>query len=147
MVELRQVVTRTRGEAEKVLERLNQGSDMGDEARKNSIAPEAGDGGNLGWIEKGELEESVDEIIFSLPTGKFSPIVKSPYGFHIFEVLSRRGEGLKDLHEVMAEIESKLISQKRESVYKKWIEELKASIPISIEEGFLKKWGMEGQTG
>ncbi len=144
MVQLRQIVTHTREEAETVLEHLSQGHDMGEEAKKYSIAPESENGGILGWIAKGELEESMDEVIFSLPVSKIGPIVESPYGFHIFEVLSKRNEGQKNLTEAMAEIEAKLFYQKRELFYANWIRKLRDRFPVSIKKEIYSDWSMEG---
>ena len=143
-VQLRQIVTRSREDAEKILERLAEGHDMGELAKKYSITPESGDGGILGWIEKGELEEPMEEVIFSLPAGKISDILKTPYGYHIFEVLASRPGGSKELPEVMTEIESELILQKRESFYGKWIKELRAHFPVTIEKEIYKNWSVDG---
>jgi peptidyl-prolyl cis-trans isomerase C len=139
-VRLRQIVVQTREEAEKILSRLAAGEDMGQLAEKYSITPEAKGGGMMGWIEKGELEEDVEDVIFSLPRGKRSDILKSPYGYHIFEVMDVRGEGYDSLPEVMKEIESRLTLQKKELSYSKWISDLKDHFPVKIEEDIYESW-------
>lgn len=144
MVQLRQVVTATKEEAEKILERLKQGHTLEQEAKKYSITPEAEKEGMLGWIAKGDLAESVDDIIFSLSMDEISPIVQSPHGFHIFQVLATRREGLKDLPEVMEEIETKLMLQKRESFYRDWIGQLRERYPVTIDKEIYKNWSIEG---
>jgi peptidyl-prolyl cis-trans isomerase C len=131
-------------EAEMVKGLLADGHDMEMLAREYSITPEAENGGNLGWIGQGELEENIEDIIFSLPPGKRSDIVETPYGYHIFEVLSLREEGFQELSEVMNEIESKLVLEKRESFYRIWIKELRDRFPVSVEERVYTDWNMEG---
>jgi len=84
------------------------------------------------------LEESIDKVVFSLPIGKISSVVKSPYGFHIFEVLSKRPEGFKSLPESMAQIEKRLILQKRDAFYRSWLKELRSLFPVLINEGLLR---------
>ena len=143
-VQLRQVVTGTKEEAEKILERIKQGSPLDLEARKHSITPEAKEGGMLGWIAKGELPESIEKTIFSLSIGEISPIIQSHYGFHIFEVLDTREGGEKDLPEVMKEIETTLILQKKERFYEKWINQLTERYPVSIKKEIYKDWHIEG---
>ena len=144
MILLRQIVTRSMEEAETIKKLLAEGNDMEELAREYSITPEAENGGNLGWIEKGELEENIEEMVFSLSPEKRSEIIESPYGYHIFEVLSMREEGLQELSEAMEEIESKLSLEKRESFYGRWIEELRDLFPVSIEEQIYTDWNMEG---
>ena len=144
MVQLRQIVVPTREEALKIQGRLKQGEEMGELARKYSITPEAKDGGILGWIDRGQLEESMERAIFSLRVGEISDIFKSPYGYHVFEVISTRDAGLQDLPEAMAEIESKLMLQKKESFYREWIKGLRERFPVQIKQEINEDWIMEG---
>ncbi|HJX34924.1 MAG TPA: peptidyl-prolyl cis-trans isomerase [Desulfatiglandales bacterium] len=140
MVQLRQIVTSSREDAEKILDRIAKGEEMEKLAKEYSITSDVKDGGLLGWIPKGRLEEDMEAIIFSLPINTVSPILKSPYGYHIFEVLSVRDEGLKTLPEAKADIESVLTLQKRELFYGKWIEGLKDHFPVNINEEVYSDW-------
>jgi len=138
MVKLRQIVTSTRDEAEKIAGLLATGQDMEELARKYSKAPEAENGGEVGWVSKGELEEYIEGVIFSLPVGKTSPVIKTTYGYHIFEVLSKRPEGFKTLPESIAEIEKKLMLQKKDSFYRGWLKELRSLFPVLVNHGLLR---------
>jgi parvulin-like peptidyl-prolyl isomerase len=80
----------------------------------------------------------MEKAIFSLPVGKISGIVKTPYGYHIFKVLERRPAGSKNLQEAMGEIESTLKLQKRTAFYRKWINELETRFPVTINQELLK---------
>jgi peptidyl-prolyl cis-trans isomerase C len=140
MVQLRQIVTRSREEADKMLDRIAKGEEMEKLAKEYSITPEAKNGGLLGWIPKGRLEEDMEAVIFALPINTISPILESPYGYHIFEVLSVRDEGLKTLPEAKPDIESVLTLQKRELFYGKWIEGLKQRFPVNIDEEIYSDW-------
>jgi peptidyl-prolyl cis-trans isomerase C len=137
MLEFRQIVTRTREEGEELLQRLRNGESMSELARKNSIAPEAENGGNVGWVALGQLDESMEKVLFSMSPGKMSPVIKTPYGYHIFEVLSIRPEGTKKLPEVLSEIESKFIDQKREAAFKKWLGELRTHFKVKVNKQLL----------
>jgi parvulin-like peptidyl-prolyl isomerase len=137
MLEFRQIVARTRKDAEDLLRRLRNGEDMTELAREYSIAPEAENGGYVGWVSKGHLEESMEKALFSMPRGKFSPVIETPYGYHIFEVMSARPAGRKELPEVISEIESRLLSQRREKFYKKWLQELRTHFSVKVNEDLL----------
>jgi len=68
---------------------------------------------------------------------KKSPVIKTPYGYHIFEVLSIRPEGMKKLPDVFSEIELKFINQKREAAFKKWLGELRTHFKVKINKQLL----------
>ena len=137
MVRFSQIVTRTKQEAEQILGRLNRGDDIKELARRYSVTPEAENGGEVGWVSKGQLDESIEKVIFSLPVGKTSHVVKTPYGYHIFKVQSRRSEGLESLAEAMPVIQSKLFFQKQDSFYRRWLEQLRALYPVKVNEELL----------
>jgi peptidyl-prolyl cis-trans isomerase C len=139
MVRFRQIVTRTKAQAEELRQKIEQGADMAVLAKQYSITPEAKNGGEVGWIEKGTLEESLEQTIFSLAVGKTSSVINSPYGFHIIRLLAMRTEGVKSLPEVRREIESKLLYQKRELFYRDWLSQLHRKYPVKIHYEILKK--------
>ncbi|MBN1105040.1 MAG: peptidyl-prolyl cis-trans isomerase [Deltaproteobacteria bacterium] len=139
MVKVMQVVTRSKGEAQEILKRLAGGECMEGLARKHSISPDGKGGGDMGWIAKGDLEEKMEKVIFSLPVGQSSPVVETSYGFHIFRVISKRPEGIRRLPEVMAEIEERLFSQKEEAFYKSWLAEIRERYPVWIAPDLLEK--------
>lgn len=46
-------------------------------------------GGDLGFFAKGAMEPSIDAAAFSLPLNQVSDPIRSPYGWHILQVLER----------------------------------------------------------
>ena len=138
-VRFRQIVTSTREEAERALQRLSRGEDMGFIIDEYIKAQGREYGGEVDWVAKGDLDESVEKVIFSLPVGKVSGLVETPYGFHIFEVLERRPEGMESLPEAVAEIESKLESEKQEVFMAQWLESLRVVTPVKVNREMLKE--------
>ena len=139
MVRFRQIVTKTREEAEILLERIRKGEDMGGLAREYSIAPEAEIGGEVGWVAQRHLDESMEEVLFSTGSGQTSPIVESPYGYHIFQVISVRPEGRNELHEVIQEIEEMVLIQRRHSFLEKWLHDLRAEFKVHVDQDLLNR--------
>ena len=43
-------------------------------------------GGDLGWNRRGQMVPTFDRVMFSLPPNVLSPIVETPFGFHIIKV-------------------------------------------------------------
>ncbi len=139
MVRFRQIVTRTKEEADNLQKRLVQGGDMAATVAQSSKVPSSAGSLEPGWFAKGDLDESIEKVVFTLPAGKVSGVVETPYGFHIFEVLARKPEGVRSLHEAMGEIENKLRSERLEALYSEWLQRLRKSIPVIIDQEILKE--------
>jgi peptidyl-prolyl cis-trans isomerase C len=138
-VHFRQILVRTKAEGEDILKRLKGGEPFGELAREFSIAPEAEDGGEVGWVAKDQLEPSMEKALFSLPVGKLSSVTKTPYGYHIFQVISSRPEGIRGLAEVMEDIEASILRERREAFAKTWLEGLRNRFQVKINMDLLEK--------
>jgi len=143
MVRFRQIVTNTLEEANRLQKRLAQGGDMAAAVVGSSKVPASAGSSEPGWFAKGDLDESIEKVVFSLPVGQVSGVVETPYGFHLFEVLGKKPEGIRSLAEARTEIESKLLGEKQEAFYSRWLQELRASIPVTVHRELLKEMEME----
>jgi len=141
MLRFRQIVTQTREEAETLHDRLLRGEDMGKLAREFSTAPEAENDGEVGWIARGELHESMEGPLFSSEEGEVTRVVKTPYGYHIFEVLAHRPEEKRDLPEVYGRIEFELLSKKRDMYWVQWLKGLRDRFQVRIDHDKLNDMG------
>jgi parvulin-like peptidyl-prolyl isomerase len=139
MVRFKQIVTRTREEADNLQRRLAQGGDMAATVAQSSKIPASAGSSEPGWFAKGDLDESIEKVVFSLPIGKVSGVIETPYGFHIFEVLGRKPEGVRSLHEAMKEIETNLRAERLEAFYSEWLQILRKDIPVKIDRELLKQ--------
>ena len=139
MVRFRQIVTRTREEADNLQKKLVQGGDLAATVVQSSKVPASAGSSEPGWFAKGDLDESIERVVFSLPVGKVSGVVETPYGFHIFEVLGKKPEGVRSLYEAMREIETRLLSERREAFYSEWLQGLRKAIPVKIDQELLKE--------
>ena len=52
-------------------------------AERHSECPSALHGGEIGWVEAGQLYPELDTALFRLPEGQLSTILSSPMGFHL----------------------------------------------------------------
>ncbi len=74
-------------------EMLDNGDDFTKIARLHSEGPNAANGGDLGYIAKGTLNElNFEEKIFSLKPGETSDPFESRLGFHIVNILDRKDQ-------------------------------------------------------
>ena len=49
-------------------------------------------GGNFGWVDRGDFVPEFDAIAFTIPLNTVSEVFESPYGYHILSIEKRRGE-------------------------------------------------------
>jgi parvulin-like peptidyl-prolyl isomerase len=122
-----------KGRAEEILRRLEEGMDFALAAREYSQGSNAGKGGDLGVVERGQMIPRLDGAIFGLEPGQISKIVESKIGFHIFKVISKTPERLKSLEEASDEIRGLVHRRKFDDRYKDYIEDLKDNAYISIK--------------
>jgi len=138
-VNFRQIVCPTRKQARQLHVRIREGENLADLARKYSVGPEAENGGEVGWIAKGVLDETLDKTLFSTAPGDVSPVTKGASGYHIFEVISRRPGGFQAFSEVIDDIEQELSQQRRASFCRKWLQNLRSDIRVKINQKAIDK--------
>jgi parvulin-like peptidyl-prolyl isomerase len=129
-VRVAQIVVRDLAMAEKIEARLKAGEDFAKVAAQVSIGPEANRGGDLGFITRQIMPESLDKTIFRLPVNKISPIVQSSYGFHIFKVMEIQPASIGNFTDVKEEVIADIRSQKEEAAFINWLEALKRQAVI-----------------
>ena len=80
-------------------ERVLRGEKFGALARLYSDDPgSASKGGDLGFVERGTLYPEFEAVAFNLKTGEISQVVKTQAGYHIIQMIERRGEAIRVAH-------------------------------------------------
>jgi peptidyl-prolyl cis-trans isomerase SurA len=127
---------RARAAAERLVARARAGEDFAALAREASAAPSARDGGDLGWLRRGQVQAELEGPIFALPPGGISDLVRTRTGFHVLKVEARRGGGLRPFDEVKEEIRNHLVNEQAESYRNQFVAELRkdATIDVRIPE-------------
>lgn len=82
-----------------LLDSLKKGGDFAQLARQYSNDPgSASQGGDLGFVKRGVFYPEFEAAAFALAPNQLSGIVESPVGFHIIQLLERRGESINTRH-------------------------------------------------
>jgi peptidyl-prolyl cis-trans isomerase SurA len=85
--------------AEAILDSLKHGADFAEMAKKYSEDPgSATHGGDLGFVKKGVFYPQFEAAAFALQPGQISDVVESPVGFHIIQLIEKRGESIHARH-------------------------------------------------
>jgi peptidyl-prolyl cis-trans isomerase SurA len=85
-----------RARAEKALAEARAGGDFATLAASYSDAPDALQGGAVGWRSHDRLPELFSSALARLQPGAVSEILRSPAGFHVLRLNDRRGSALEN---------------------------------------------------
>ena len=82
-----------------LLKRVRSGEDFAKLARLYSEDPgSAAKGGELGMIQRGDFVKEFEETAFALQPNEISGVVRTQFGFHIIQLIERRGEKVNARH-------------------------------------------------
>ncbi len=88
-----------RARAQALLDSLKAGADFAALARRYSEDPgSAQQGGDLGMVRRGQFVKDFETAVFALADSQISGIVESEFGFHIIQLLERRGDAVHARH-------------------------------------------------
>jgi peptidyl-prolyl cis-trans isomerase SurA len=80
-------------------QRIQDGEDFGFLASLYSDDPgSAKQGGDLGFVKKGKLVPKFESVAFRLQEDELSEVVETKFGFHLIQMVKRRGEQFKIRH-------------------------------------------------
>jgi len=79
---------------ERLRERISGGAKFEDLARVNSEDATSAKGGDLGWISPGDTVPEFDRAMDKLALHELSVPVRTPFGWHLIEVLERRKQDI-----------------------------------------------------
>ncbi|MCF8413048.1 MAG: peptidylprolyl isomerase [Melioribacteraceae bacterium] len=85
--------------AKTLLDSIQKGADFAALAEEYSDDPgSAVKGGDLGYVKRGVFFPQFEAAAYALQPGEISKVVETPVGYHIIEMLDRRGESIKTRH-------------------------------------------------
>ena len=94
-----------------VLAQVKAGKDFGDLAKQYSEDSTAQQGGDIGWIVRGQTVKEFEDAAFSMKPGQVSDLVKTVYGIHIIKVMESQTAHLQTFDEVKVGIRAELEKQ------------------------------------
>jgi len=130
-VRARQIVVENMHDAQVVIAELRRRADFAGLARKKSLSPDRETGGDLGYFSKGDMPQEFD-VVFGMKPGSISPVVKTPYGYHVFKVEEIQKARDLSFEEAQPEVRKKLLAQTGEGAFTKWQEGLKARTRVEV---------------
>ena len=122
-IRLRQIVVGSEAEAQDLLAQIRNGSATFEAlARAHSIDEASRDnGGDLGFVPREMLPESVAQVAFAMQPGEISAPVQSRFGWHLVQVVER---------DPARQVPPEMLATMRQEVFMRWLERERAKAQI-----------------
>ena len=124
-----------KGRAVKLKERLDNKADFAELARLQSEDSSAARGGDLGWLSPGDTVPEFEKALDVLKPGQISEAVRTPFGWHLIQVLERRNQDMSQ-QQLRLRARQALREQKADEAHQEWVRQLrdKAFVDYRLEE-------------
>lgn len=122
-----------RKKMEVIVKELKSGKDFATLAKEKSEGPYAQNGGDMGYVPKGQTLPEIDNAIFSLKKGEVSKMVESPVGYHVFMAEEIKEERPLEFEEVSEFLRQQLYGKRFQEELVTWLEEKRKDAYISYK--------------
>lgn len=135
----------TKQKLNEIRQRILDGEDFHELAKKYSEDPSAQyNGGEMGYVGRGAMVPQYEAMAFKLKRGEFSQPFESMFGFHIMQLIDRRGNEYNSRHILISAVPSRQDLARAE----KYLDSLRLAIirdSISFEDA-AKKYSDDQRT-
>src|SRR5229473_4939235 len=156
-VALREIVVSTQGKkpeeipdlkkkAETTLQRIKDGEDFGEMAKRFSDSNTKTQGGFLGLYKRGELSKELEDKVFNMKKNELTEVTETKQGFLILQVLEHYDEGEQSLAKVKNEIMDKLYGARMEPAMREYLKTLREQSFVVIKPGYVDAAGGPGNS-
>lgn len=99
----------------------------------------SGSDGDLGWMSVAEAPPELVDATAGLAVGEFTEVVRSPLGYHLFQVLGREEEQTLSAEEADAVLRGRVVDEAADAAYREWLGERLAAPGVAIDEDVLAR--------
>ncbi|HEY8370181.1 MAG TPA: peptidylprolyl isomerase [Thermodesulfobacteriota bacterium] len=133
------ILVETEAQARQLREEILAGRDFAEAAKASSKDKGSADrGGDLGFFTKERMVPEFADAAFRLEKpGDLSPVVKTPYGYHIIRLEEKRPAEQASFDDVKDRIAEQLRQERQQRAVEEYVEEVRAKAKISIDESKL----------
>jgi peptidyl-prolyl cis-trans isomerase C len=128
-IHARHILVGSEDEAKAVIKRLMAGEQFENLAKELSKDP-GSEGGDLGWFTKDRMVPEFADAAFKLDVGQLSDPVKSPFGWHLIEVLDKREKTPPAFDQVKDQV-TRYVVQKAQLAY---VTDLRKNAKVEVTE-------------
>ncbi|MFO0955766.1 MAG: peptidylprolyl isomerase [Candidatus Saccharibacteria bacterium] len=110
-----------KAKADDLAAQIKGGADFAELAKKNSEDSSASNGGDLGFIQKGQTVPEFEAAAFALEPGQVSGVVKSQFGYHIIKATEKKDDTVRVSHILIKGVD-----------LESWLQEQREKAKISV---------------
>jgi peptidyl-prolyl cis-trans isomerase SurA len=133
LIRVNEITSEADGKAkiDRLKDRLDAGAKFEDMARLNSEDASSAKGGDLGWVSPGDTVPVFEEAMNKLAPNQVSAPVRTPFGWHLIEVLGRRKQ---DVSADRARMQAQLAIRQRKSdeAFQDWIRQTRDRAYVEV---------------
>lgn len=139
LIKLTEIVSEKDGKQkmDNIKDRLDNGEKFEVLARQFSEDGTASNGGDLGWVNPGDTVPQFEKAMNELKDNQISEPVRSPFGWHVIQVLERRKQ---DMSKEAARLKARqeIRARKADEAFQDWLRELRdrAYVEYRLEDKF-----------
>jgi peptidyl-prolyl cis-trans isomerase SurA len=145
------VTTEGKNEAEKadqkkkadgLLERVKNGEEFGELAKRFSDGSTAKQNGYLGTFKRGELAKELEDKVFALKKNGLTDVMETKQGYLFLQVMEHYDEGQQTQAKVEPEITEKLYGQRMEPALRNYLKTLREQSYVIVKPGYTDTAGL-----
>jgi peptidyl-prolyl cis-trans isomerase SurA len=133
LIKVNELVSEADGKVkiDRLKDRLDSGAKFEELAKLNSEDASAAKGGDLGWVNPGDTVPEFQEAMNKLAINQISPPVRTPFGWHIIQVLERRKQDVTAERQ-RAEAQLAIRQRKADEQFQAWVREVRDRAYVEI---------------
>jgi peptidyl-prolyl cis-trans isomerase SurA len=124
-----------------LVQRVKDGEDFGELAKRFSDGSTAAQNGYLGIYKRGELSKEFEDKVFVMKKREMTDVIETKQGFLVLQVLERYEEGEQPYEKVENEIMDHLYSQGMEPALREYLKTLREQSYVVIKPGYQEMAG------
>ena len=137
LVRVNEIVSESDAKAkiDRLKDRIDSGTKFEELAKLNSEDTTSAKGGDLGWLNPGDTVAEFDEAMKKLEPNQVSDPVRSPFGWHVIQVLERRRQDITGTRE-RSEAQTAIRQRKVDEAFQDWVRQIRdrAYVEVRLDE-------------
>jgi len=125
-----------KAKAQKLHDRVKDGEDFGELAKRFSDGSTAQQGGYLGVYKRGELSKELEDVVFKMKRNEMTDVIETKQGFLILQVLEHYAEGEQPFNKVENEIMDHLYNERMEPALRDYLKTLREQSYVVVKPGY-----------